>query len=100
MAEFAHFLQSSILGQPVVDNTGLTGRWDFTLKWTPDERQAPMFKGAEGSQPGTAGGTSAPELSGPSIFTAVQEQLGLKLESEKGPVDILIIDHVEKPSEN
>jgi uncharacterized protein (TIGR03435 family) len=86
------------LGRTVIDKTGLTSKYDFTLKWT-GERQAPMFKGAEGSQPGT-GGTSAPESSGPSIFTAVQEQLGLKLESEKGPVDIFIIDHVEKPSEN
>ncbi len=87
------------LGRTVVDKTGLTGKYDFTLKWAPDERQAPMFKGTEGSQPGT-GGTSAPESSGPSIFTAIQEQLGLKLESEKGPVDILVIDHVERPSEN
>jgi len=86
------------LGRTVIDKTGLTSKYDFTLKWT-EERQAPMFKGTEGSQPGT-GGISAPESSGPSIFTAVQEQLGLKLESGKGPVDILIIDHVEKPSEN
>jgi bla regulator protein blaR1 len=86
------------LGRTVIDKTGLTSKYDFTLKWT-EEREAPMFKGTEGSQPGT-GGTSVPESSGPSIFTAVQEQLGLKLESEKGPVDILIIDHVEKPSEN
>jgi uncharacterized protein (TIGR03435 family) len=87
-----------VLGRSVIDKTGLTSKYDFTLKWT-EERQAPMFKGTEGSQPGT-GGISAPESSGPSIFTAVQEQLGLKLESGKGPVDILIIDHVEKPSEN
>jgi len=86
------------LGRTVIDKTGLTSKYDFTLKWT-EERQAPMFRGTEGSQPGT-GGTAAPESSGPSIFTAVQEQLGLKLESEKGPVEILIIDHVEKPSEN
>ena len=86
------------LGRTVIDKTGLTSKYDFTLKWT-EERQAPMFRGTEGSQPGT-GGTAAPESSGPSIFTAVQEQLGLKLESQKGPVEILIIDHVEKPSEN
>jgi uncharacterized protein (TIGR03435 family) len=91
-------LLTRALGRTVIDKTGLTSKYDFTLKWT-EERQAPMFKGTEGSQPGT-GGISTPESSGPSIFTAVQEQLGLKLESEKGPVDILIIDHVEKPSEN
>jgi bla regulator protein BlaR1 len=87
------------LGRTVVDKTGLTGKYDFTMKWTPDERQTPMFKGTEGNQPGT-GGTSAPESSGPSIFTAIQEQLGLKLESQKGPVEILVIDYVERPSEN
>jgi bla regulator protein BlaR1 len=99
IANFAAHL-SRVLGRKVVDKTGLTGRYDFTLKWAPDERQAPMFKGTEGGQPGTTGGTPAPELPGPSIYTAVQEQLGLKLASEKGPVDILIIDHVEKASEN
>lgn len=87
------------LGRTVVDRTGLTGKYDFTLKWTADERQAPMLRGAEGTQPGS-GGTSEPESSGPSIFTAIQEQLGLKLESQKGPVEILVIDHVERPSEN
>src|ERR1700722_13255358 len=86
------------LGRTVIDKTGLTSKYDFTLKWA-EERQAPMFKGTEGSPPGT-GSAPAPESSGPSIFTAVQEQLGLKLESEKGQVDALIIDHVEKPSEN
>ncbi len=87
------------LGRNVVDKTGLTGKYDFTLKWTPDESQGAMFKGTEGGQPGT-GATPTPESSGLSIFTAVQEQLGLKLESGKGPVDILVIDHIEKPSEN
>ena len=87
------------LGRTVLDKTGLTGKYDFTLQWTPDESQAPMFKGTAGSQPGTSS-TTPPESSGPSIFTAIQEQLGLKLESQKGPVEILVIDHVEKPSEN
>jgi uncharacterized protein (TIGR03435 family) len=81
------------MGRTVIDNTGLKGHYDFTLKWTPD-RSTPMLSGATGSD-------SAPlPDSGPSIFTAIQEQLGLKLESQKGPVELLVIDHVEKPSEN
>lgn len=87
------------LGRNVVDKTGLTGKYDFTLKWTPDESQGAMFKRAEGGQPG-AEATSTPESSGPSIFTAIQEQLGLKMESQKGPVEIYVIDHAEKPSED
>lgn len=92
-------LLSQRLGRPVVDKTSLPGLYDFTLKWTPDESEGAMFKGTEGGQPG-AGATAPPESSGPSLFTAIQEQLGLKLESQKGPVEILVIDHVEKPSEN
>jgi bla regulator protein blaR1 len=66
---------SSQLGRPVIDRTGLTGHYDFKLQWILDPN-------------------------GPSIFTAIQEQLGLRLESQKGPVDILVIDRVGKPSEN
>jgi uncharacterized protein (TIGR03435 family) len=58
-----------------------------------------MFKGTESGQQG-ADGMPSPESSGPSLFTAIQEQLGLKLESQKAPVETLVIDHVEKPSEN
>lgn len=92
------------LGRTVIDKTGLTGNYDFSLTWTSDvtvggfgETLAP--RETEGSQPGTRG-TSEPESSGPTIFTALQDQLGLKLQSEKGPVEILVIDHVEKPSAN
>jgi len=91
-------LLSQQLGRTVVDNTGLAGNYDFTLQWTPEENQGPTFKGPEGSQ--GIGSASSPDPSGPSIYTAIQEQLGLKLESQKGPVEILVIDHVEKPSEN
>jgi len=85
-------LLSLQLRRPVIDKTGLTGNYDFTLKWAPDQN-TPMFNGA--------GNDSVPsDSSGPSIFTAVQEQLGLKLESQKGPVEMIVIDHVEKPSEN
>jgi uncharacterized protein (TIGR03435 family) len=58
-----------------------------------------MFKGPEAGPQGL-GATTSTESAGPSVFTAIQEQLGLKLESQKGPVEVLIIDHVETPSEN
>jgi uncharacterized protein (TIGR03435 family) len=78
---------AGILGVPVVDATADSRSFDFTLKWIPD---AVMAKAAPGSD----------AANGPSIFTAVQEQLGLKMEARKVPVDTLVIDHVEPPSEN
>jgi uncharacterized protein (TIGR03435 family) len=72
----------------VLNRTGLAGKYDFELDWTPEA--GPCAAPAELAEPSVR----------PSIFTALQEQLGLKLESTKGPVEILIIDHVEKPSEN
>jgi uncharacterized protein (TIGR03435 family) len=75
------FSITNLVGRVIVDKTGLTGRYDMTLNWTPDEEA----------------GTST---TGPSIFTALEEQLGLKLVSAKGPVDTIVIDHVEKPSQN
>jgi uncharacterized protein (TIGR03435 family) len=93
IANLVHLL-SQQLGRIVVDKTGLTGKYDFTLQWTPDESQGPP-----GGPPGIDY-APPPDSSGPSIFTAIQEQLGLKLESEKGPVEILAIDHAEKPSAN
>jgi uncharacterized protein (TIGR03435 family) len=87
------------LGRNVLDRTGLKGNYDFTLKWTPDQSSAGMMQGPPGGGP-PPDNAPPPDASGPSVFTAVQEQLGLKLESTKGPVDILIIDHVEQPSEN
>ena len=84
---------SRILGRTVVDKTGLTGKYDISMEWTPDESQAIRFS-PDGPRPPPSDPT------GPTIFTALQEQLGLKLESQKGPVEILVIDHVERPSEN
>jgi uncharacterized protein (TIGR03435 family) len=90
---------SHALGRPVLDKTGLTGSYDITLEWTPDEIHSTTMKDpARGQQP--ADSTLASEPSGLSIFTAIQEQLGLKLESQKGVTEVLVIDHVEKPSEN
>ncbi len=81
------FLSGSYLNQPIVDETGLTAKYDFDLKWTADPNQA--YQRDEAADP-----------NGPSLFAAIQEQLGLKLEAAKGPVEVLIIDHVERPAEN
>ena len=80
---------SRVLGCLVLDKTGLAGDYDFNLKWIPDESLAPHYKG-----------TNLSESSGPSIFAALQEQLGLKLVTQQGPVELLVIDRAEKPSEN
>jgi uncharacterized protein (TIGR03435 family) len=92
MSQFTAVLQNS-MDRPVVDQTGLSGRYDFTLNFTPDAAQAALL----GGPPGPA--ADNPD-SAPSLFTAFQQQLGLKLESTKAPVDVMVIDKVEKPSEN
>lgn len=87
---------ANILARSVIDKTGLTGKFDFKLEWTPDPSQG---FGNFGPPP-AADAPPPPDPNGPSIFTAVQEQLGLRLESEKGPAEMIVIDRVEKPSEN
>ena len=95
MAQFATMLQRVVLDGPVMDNTGLTGRYDFDLEWTPDETQF------EGRMRSMRMRSILEEKSGkPDLFEAMQQQLGLKLESAKGPVEVAVIDHVERPSEN
>jgi len=84
------------LARSVLDRTGLKGNYDFNLEWTPDPGE-PMGRGGPGEGPPA---TPPADLSGPSIFTAVQEQLGLKLEPQKGPVEIIVVDGAEKPSAN
>jgi uncharacterized protein (TIGR03435 family) len=79
--------------RPVVDQTGLTGKFDFRLRWTADETQ---FSAVGGYKPPATEYPDAP----PELFTAIQEQLGLKLVSAKNPVDVLVIDHIEEPSAN
>jgi uncharacterized protein (TIGR03435 family) len=93
IADFATQFQIVVTDKPVVDHTGLTDRYDFTLKWTPDDTQFVQFRGSSPLPPPRDG---AP----PSLYTAVQEQLGLKFESTKAPDDVIVIDHVEKPSPN
>ena len=93
MADFAGVMQLAVLDRPVVDRTGLQGRYDFTLTWTPDETQ---FAGFGVRIPPPSNDPSAP----PVLFTAIQEQLGLKFDSVRAPVEVLIVDRIEKPSEN
>jgi len=93
MADFAHLMQSAVLDRPVVDQTGLDGKWDFVLKWTPDESQ---FGGMGIKVPPPSDAADAP----PPLFTAIQEQIGLKLEAGKAPVEVLVLDHVAEPSAN
>lgn len=83
-------------GRNVVDKTGLTGRYDIKLAWSPD---SDLSLGHAAANDGQASLTP-PAPTGPSIFTAVQEQLGLKLDPQKGTVQVLVIDHVEEPSPN
>jgi uncharacterized protein (TIGR03435 family) len=95
MKDFATWFQSSVTNRPVVDQTGLTDRYDFTLKWTPDDSQFIQFRG-NSPLPPPKDDASAP----PSLYTAVQEQLGLKIEATKASDDVIVIDHVDKPSAN
>jgi uncharacterized protein (TIGR03435 family) len=93
IAVLAQMLQDYILGQPVVDKTGLEGRWDFTLRWTPDETQFP-------DAPESVRRPADDANAWPPLFTAIQEQLGLKLETQKADVPVLVVDHVDHPSPN
>jgi len=95
MEALLHLL-SPLVGRTILDKTGLAGSYDYTLNWTPDFLPPPG--GAEGGPPPS--GDSAPDPNGPSLFSALQEQLGLRLESQKGPVDVIVIDHIEQPSPN
>ncbi len=98
-SQFARYLlsrQPELEGREVKDETALKGTYDFTLHWTSDQSQPTTFK-----LPSPATESAPPSgSSGPSLFSALQEQLGLKLESAKAPVEVLMIDHIERPSEN
>jgi len=94
MASIARWI-SLQLGSTVVDKTGLTATYDYSVEFAPDESmRAGMLP------PGPGGGSPPPESEGPSIFAALQEQLGLKLEARKEPVDVVVIDHIDRPTEN
>jgi uncharacterized protein (TIGR03435 family) len=93
VALFANVL-SGQSGRVVLDRTGLSGDFDFTLRWTPDQIPQGFDRKA------SAMGLAPIDADGPSLFTAIREQLGLKLDSQKGPVDILVVDRAERPTEN
>jgi uncharacterized protein (TIGR03435 family) len=88
---------SRFTNRVVLDKTGLSGKYDINLEYTPDQGQ---LQPPPGPPPPGMPPLPAIDPNGPSLFTVLQEQLGLKLESQKGPVEIMVIDHVERPSEN
>jgi len=90
--------KADVGGRVVVDKTGLSGIYDFTLKWTPMATTVAGSTDSNGSAQ-TEGG-AAVDATGPSLLTALEEQLGLKLDPQKGPVEVLVIDHVEQPTAN
>jgi uncharacterized protein (TIGR03435 family) len=89
MQEFVNVMQYGVLDRPVLDRTGITGRWDFTLNWTPDDEQ---FRDIGARIPPAPAAANAP----PNLFTAIQEQVGLKLESTKEMAEVMVVDHVER----
>jgi uncharacterized protein (TIGR03435 family) len=94
LKDFASAL-ANYLGSTVIDNTGIDGKYDVSLQWTPDPNQSRMMKSGEPAPP-----PPTDVVPGPSIFTALQEKLGLKLESKKVPVDVIVIDRANRPTEN
>jgi uncharacterized protein (TIGR03435 family) len=89
IAQFAGLLNRAILDRPVVDHTGLAGRYDFELEWTPDETQ---FGGQLPPGP--------PDEPKPGLFLAMQQKLGLRIEATRGAVDAIVIDRIERPTDN
>ena len=89
IADLAGVLSNFVGGRAVVDRTGLTADYEFDLTWTPEVLPGPSAESFVRADP-----------NGPSLFTAVQEQLGLKLEATTGPVEVLVIDSAERPTPN
>jgi uncharacterized protein (TIGR03435 family) len=94
VAMLVHVL-STQLGRTVLDKTDLTGNYDYTLQWTPDDVGTPM-----GGDSGPGKDDVSPDAGGPTLLTALEEQLGLKLESTKTTVDVIVIDHIDLPTDN
>jgi uncharacterized protein (TIGR03435 family) len=90
MSEFARVMQRAVLDRPVVDQTHLTGHYDFTLNWTPDQFQFANFAAIPAQDDAAA----------PNLFEAFRQQLGLKLEATRAAAELLIVDGIERPTEN
>ncbi len=96
MADFAIWMQSSVTDRPIVDKTGLTDRYDFKLRWTPDDSQFAQFR-STGDVPRKRDGPNAP----PPLDVAMRQQNpGWTIKATKAMVDVIVIDHVEQPSAN
>lgn len=91
VAELARGLLVELTGRTVIDKTGIAGLFDLHIEFTPEQNTPTNIPSAL---------ASADDAAGPTIFTALQEQLGLRLKSSRGPVEVLVIDHVERPSGN
>ena len=96
MTDFATWMQSGVMDRPVVNQTGLKGRYNFQLKWTPDDSQFTQFRSAGITVPSATNAANAP----PNLYRAIQQQLGLKIEPTKAMDDVMVIDHVNHPSPN
>jgi len=94
MAALADML-SRLSGRPVLNQTGLAGTYDLKLEWTPDSAESSMMAAGDNPAP-----PPPADSTGPSLFAAIQEQLGLKLEAQRAPVDVFFVERLEKPSEN
>lgn len=94
--EFAQGMQSAVMDRPVVDQTGLKDRYDFTLKWTPDDSQFAQFRGTGTAPPKPSDDPNAP----PGLYTAILEQVGIRIAPGKAQVEVFVVDHVERPAAN
>jgi uncharacterized protein (TIGR03435 family) len=102
MAFLTQFL-SGRLDRIVLDKTGLTGKYDFMLQWTPNQnllQSPPGFDATSANTLNSQTTTNTSDTGAPDLFTAVREQLGLRLKAEKSLVEVIVIDHVERPSGN
>ena len=103
MTQFAQRLSGRV-DRTIVDKTGIAGKFNFHLEFTPDPyvrgQGVPAIRGGDVGNTSNPSNPAPPADPGPDIFVALQEQIGLKLSSDEGPVSFLIIDHVEKPTGN